>query len=93
MTYKILPYSYHKADLLGVQIFPSDNPKYKIEVYDNEGIFLCYIGASGYKDFPTYMEERGMEYANKRRALYKIRHDKDRHEKGTRGYYADQILW
>ena len=32
--YIIKPYSYQQAEKLGVQIFSSDNPKKKIEVYD-----------------------------------------------------------
>jgi hypothetical protein len=93
MTYKILPYTYHQAKILGVQVFPSDNPKYKIEVYDKNGVFLTYIGASGYKDYPTYVKENGLEYAQKRRRLYKIRHNKDRHARGTAGFFADKLLW
>jgi hypothetical protein len=49
-------------------------------------------------DYPTYLEkekkgyyEKG--YANKRRKLYKERHEKDRHIVGSNGYYADKILW
>jgi hypothetical protein len=91
--YQITPYTKKQAKRLGVQIFPSDNPKKKIEVYDKNGLFITYIGASGYKDYPTYVEERGLEYANKRRQLYKKRHEKDRHKVGTAGYYADQLLW
>lgn len=91
--YQITPYTKKQAKRLGVQIFPSDNPKKKIEVYDKNGLFITYVGASGYKDFPTYVEERGVEYANKRRQLYKMRHEKDRHKVGSAGYYADQLLW
>ena len=91
--YHILPYSYEKAKHLGVQIFPSDNPKYKIEVYDKRGLFICYIGASGYKDFPTYIHEKGLAFALNRRRLYKLRHIKDRSIIGSRGFYSDQLLW
>jgi len=28
-----------------------------------------------------------------KRAAYKKRHEKDRHRRGTPGFYADQILW
>jgi len=91
--YKILPYTYEKAKRLGVQVFPSDNPKYKIEVYDKDGVFLCYIGDPSYSDFPHYKEERGLEYALRRRQLYKQRHEKDRHIKGSRGWFADNLLW
>jgi hypothetical protein len=91
--YYILPYTYQRAKDLGVQVFPSDNPKYKIEVYDKDGIFITYAGAKGYSDFPHYIESHGETYANNRRRLYKIRHQKDRIKVGSRGYYADQLLW
>jgi hypothetical protein len=49
-------------------------------------------------DYPTYLakEKKGYYekgYANKRRKLYKDRHEKDRHVLGSAGYYADKILW
>ena len=44
-------------------------------------------------DYPTYIKTRGLTYANKRRKLYKMRHDKDRKKKWTRGWLADQLLW
>ena len=91
--YKILPYSYDKAKEIGVQIFPSDNPKYKIEIYDKNGVFISYIGDSRYSDFPHYMESNSRDYALRRRELYKKRHQKDRTKIGTRGWFADQILW
>jgi hypothetical protein len=91
--YHITDYTKKQAKRLGVQVFPSDNPKKKIEVYDKNGSFITYAGASGYKDYPTYLIENGLEYANKRRALYKKRHEKDRHKIGSTGYYSDQLLW
>jgi hypothetical protein len=91
--YHILPYTYSQADRIGVTIFPSDNPKYKLEIYDKDGVFLHYVGAAGYYDYPTYTKAYGKEYAEKRRVLYKKRHEKDRHVKGTKGWYADQLLW
>jgi len=91
--YNIKEYSFKKAKQLGVQIFPSGNPKYKLEVYDWHGNFITYCGANGYKDYPTYLEEQGPVYANNRLRLYKIRHEKDRHKLGSRGYYSDQLLW
>ena len=33
------------------------------------------------------------EKANKRRKLYKIRHERHRNIKGTKSYYADKLLW
>jgi hypothetical protein len=44
-------------------------------------------------DYPTYILYCGKEFANERKKLYKIRHKKDRNIKGSRGYYADKILW
>jgi len=91
--YKIQPYTYQKAKKLGVQVFPSKDPKKKISVYDKNGKHICDIGAKGYGDFPTFKSEKGLEYALQRRALYKKRHEKDRHIKGSNGWWADQLLW
>jgi hypothetical protein len=96
--YNIKPYSYSQAEKLGVQIFASDNPRKKIEVYDSEGNFICYIGDSQFLDYPSYMEleDRGLAqkgYAKERRRLYKIRHKKDMDKEGTPSFFASRILW
>ena len=91
--YRIKQYSYDKAKMLGVQIFPSDNPKHKIEVYDKSGKFLFYIGDPKYSDYPTYLETDGEVYASTRRQLYRKRHAKEGNKKGTRGWAAFHILW
>ena len=93
MTYEIKPYSYYKAELLGVKIKPSTRPKYKIDVFSHDNDYITSIGAIGYKDFPTYYEEKGEEYATKRRELYRNRHHKEKDKVGTRGYYSYNILW
>jgi hypothetical protein len=54
---------------------------------------IASIGAMGYKDYSIHLEEKGKAYADERRRLYKIRHEADRHKKGTAGYFADKILW
>jgi len=92
MSYKITDYSYRKAKQLKVEIVPSNNKKKKIDVYKNDKK-IASIGAIGYNDYPTYINTKGLEYANERRKLYKIRHEKDRHIIGSRGYYADKLLW
>jgi len=91
--YRILPYTYKKAKEMNVKIFPSRNPKYKIDVFGSDDIFICSIGAFGYKDFPHFIKEDGIEYALRRRAAYKKRHERDRHEIGSRGWYSDNLLW
>jgi hypothetical protein len=103
MVYKILPYTKKRAKELGVKVYPSDNPKYKLEVYDWNGVFITYVGASGYKDFPTYLEmEKNSEvpigYAHKRQDLYWQRHQKEIAKlgsewEGSRSYYAFMLLW
>lgn len=90
--YEITKYSYQQAKRLGVTIKPSTNKKKKIDVY-KDGKKIASIGATGYYDYPTYINDLGKEYANMRRQAYKKRHEKDRHVIGSTGYYADQILW
>ena len=90
--YDIKPYSFKKANQLGVEIKPSNDKNKKIDVIKNDKK-LFSIGNKNYKDYPTYLIERGKDFAEKRKKLYKMRHKKDRHLVGTRGFYADKILW
>jgi hypothetical protein len=94
MTYEIKDYTKKQATKLGVLVYPSDNKKYKIEIYDAKtGEFMFYGGSPAYKDFPTYIEDKGLEYANERRRLYRIRHKKEIENKGSRGWYIANLLW
>jgi hypothetical protein len=92
MDYKIQPYSFQQADKLGVKIKPSKKKDKKIDVYKNNEL-VSSIGQVGYKDYPTYIKEKGKAYADKRRTLYKSRHANDLSKAGTAGYYANKILW
>tara|TARA_R110001632_G_scaffold150516_3_gene267991 strand:+ start:3281 stop:3583 length:303 start_codon:yes stop_codon:yes gene_type:complete len=100
MSYSITSYSKAKAKKLKVIIKKSTNNKKKIDVFkevkDKNGKKtlkkIVSIGAIGYKDYPTYLKE-DKNLAEKRRKAYKKRHEKDRHVKGSAGFYADQILW
>lgn len=91
--YNITDYSKRQAIKLGVKIKPSTNKGKKIDVFDWNNNFITSIGAIGYKDYPTYLLEKGKKYADERRRLYRIRHEKDRNVLGSTGYYADRILW
>jgi hypothetical protein len=90
--YKIKDYTKKKAKLLGVKVKPSKTKGKKIDVFKNNKK-IASIGALGYSDYPTYIENKGKDYADKRRKLYKIRHKKDKDIVGTNGYYADKLLW
>jgi hypothetical protein len=91
MPYKITDYSYNQAKKLNVEIKPSTNKKKKIDVYKNDKK-IATIGAIGFLDYPNYLKE-DKNKAEVRRKLYKQRHEKDRHKKGTAGYFASNILW
>lgn len=90
--YQITQYSKDQAKKLGVMIKPSTKKNKKIDVY-KDGEYIVSIGDNRYGDYPTFKKEQGEEFATKRRLAYKKRHEKDRHVKGTAGYFADQILW
>ena len=92
MNYKITSYTKDKADKLGVIVKPSKVKDKKIDVFKS-GKKIATIGAKGYNDYPTYLKTKGKEYADERRRLYKIRHNKDRLVKNSNGYYADKLLW
>lgn len=98
MAYTIKPYSFAQAKKLGVTIKPSKNPIKKLDVFNKAGEKIVSVGAIGYKDYPSFMEleRRGKVVkgtATKRRALYKIRHAKDRKVINSPGYFADRLLW
>ena len=90
--YHITSYTYKQAKKLGLKVVPSTNKTKKIDVYKN-GRKIASVGAYGMNDYPTYIQKKGIKYAKTRRRLYRIRHDKDRHIKGTNGWLADKLLW
>ena len=87
--YHILPYSYNKARQLNVNIYPSKKPGKKIDVYKNNN-YICSIGALGMGDYPTYLRDKGVEYAQKRRYLF---HKRFQNQTSLAGKYAKEILW
>lgn len=91
-NYKIKKYTRDQATKYGVQVKPSTNPSKKIDVFQN-GKKISSVGSSGYFDYPSWIEKEGLSYARERRKLYKARHEKDRHVKGSAGWWADKLLW
>ena len=90
--YHITEYTRNKAKSIGVTVKPSSTKGKKIDVFKDDKK-IASVGALGYKDYPTFIKENGLEYANHRRKLYKQRHEKDRHERWSRGGLADKLLW
>ena len=100
MPYKITAYTYKQAKRLGVIVKPSTDKTKKIDVFKLLGKGknktlkkVASVGAAGMNDYPTFMQKKGLAFAKTRRRLYKMRHERDRHVKGSRGYYADKLLW
>ena len=91
--YIIKPYTKRKAKLLNVLVKPSTRHGKKIDVYKKTGEYITSIGARGYADYPTFLLYYGKKYADEKRRLYKLRHEANRKVKGSRGWFADQLLW
>ncbi len=91
-NYKITTYTLKKARKMGLEVKPSTNKTKKIDVY-KKGKKIASVGARGMNDFPTYINKRGLTFAKTRRRLYRIRHNRDRHTKWSRGWLADKLLW
>jgi len=92
MVYSITNYTYKQAIKIGVKVKPSTNKTKKIDVYKNDKK-IASVGAYKMNDYPTYMKLKGKSFAKTRRKLYKLRHEKDRHKKWSRGWLADKLLW
>ena len=88
----ITKYTYKRAKKIGVTVKPSTVKDKKLDVF-RHGNKIASVGAKGMNDYPTYIKTKGLAYANTRRRLYKIRHNKDRKKKWSRGWLADQLLW
>jgi hypothetical protein len=87
--YQIDPLSFKQAKKLGVEITPSTRKGKKIDVFlDKKKI--ASIGAEGYNDYYYYLRVE-KTYAEERRKLYKIRHEKDIDK--LNGYLAWVLLW
>lgn len=90
--YKITNYSKEQAKKLGVKIKPSTLKNKKIDVFKGDKK-VASIGAIDYGDYPTYIKKFGRAYADDRRRLYKLRHEKYRNIPDTPSFYSDKILW
>ena len=94
--YEIKQYTFDQAKKHGYTVKVSTNKKKKIDVY-KDNVKIASIGDLRYKDYPTYLEERGLTsegltFANVRRS-YHNRHKKDIEIKGSPGYLSSILLW
>ena len=90
--YEIKPYTIGQAKKYGYTVKLSMNKKKKLNVY-RDNVKIASIGDSLYKNYPTYVQERGLTFANARRELYHNRHKKDIERKGSSGYLSSKLLW
>jgi hypothetical protein len=93
MTYKITEYTKIKAKQNNLIIKPSERKNKKLDVYDSSGKFLAAIGDSRYLDYPSYIQTKGKQYADKRRELYYKRHGNTIGEKNSADRLAKILLW
>ena len=90
--YEIKQYTFDQAKKHGYIVKLSSNRKKKLDVYKGN-LKIASIGDREYKDYPTYVQERGLTFANVRRALYHNRHKKDIKITGSNGWLASILLW
>lgn len=86
--YVITPYTKEKAKQAGLTVQPSTRKGKKLDVF-KDGKYLTSVGALGYGDFPSYLKEKGLAYAEERRRLYHLRHK----EETLAGQLAKYLLW
>ena len=92
MPYIITHYTLKRAEQMKVTVQLSEQKNKKLDVFKND-VKIASIGDSRYKDFPTYVIENGIEFANKRKRLYYMRHKKDIEKLNSNGFYAAKLLW
>ena len=92
MPYIITHYTLKRAKKMNVTVKLSQQKNKKLDVFKND-VKIATIGDSRYKDFPTYVIENGIEFANQRKRLYYLRHKKDIEKLNSNGFYAAKLLW
>ena len=92
-NYNITNYSYDKAKQLNLIIKQSKNKNKKIDVYTINNIFLHSIGDIKYNDYPSYLSTYNKQYADERRRLYHIRHQKNINVIKSKQFLSANLLW
>ena len=92
-NYNITDYSYKQAKKLNLIIKQSKNKGKKIDVYDINNEFLHSIGDIRYNDYPSYLSTYNKQYADERKRLYHIRHQKGINIINSKQYLSANLLW
>lgn len=92
--YNIRPYTYKRAKELGVVVKPSQKLNKKIDVFDKrDDQYITSVGDNRYGDYAMYLETKGKEYADKRRAAFHKRFKTSEIKPYTNIYYSAKLLW
>ena len=92
MPYTITDYTLQRAKQMKVTVRLSQKKNKKIDVF-KKGVKIATVGDSRYKDFPTYVIENGIEFANNRKMAYYMRNKKNIEKINSNGFYAAKLLW
>ena len=92
-NYIITQYSYDEAKKLNLIIKSSKNKGKKIDVYTINNEFLHSIGDIRYNDYTSYLSTYNKQYADERKRLYHIRHQKGINIINSKQYLSANLLW
>jgi len=92
-SYEIFPEQKKVAKKMKLMIYPSDNPKKKLDVYDTNGLFLKSIGDSKYNDYYIYKHNDSRELAQTHKLHYFTRHRKGIQERQLGEILSWCLLW
>lgn len=91
--YSISKKKHDLAKEIGVQIKPSKKINKKIDIYDAEGVYYTSIGDLRFNDYFSYLKTHDKAFADNRRRLYLLRHQKELLSIGSRGWFSAILLW
>ncbi len=92
--YEIQPYTYEQAQKLNVTVMPSRKANKKIDVFDRRDLqYITSVGDIRYGDYPTYLKNNGIDYANKRRYAFHKRFKTTELNPYTNLYFSSKLLW
>ena len=90
--YEISEYTINRAKEYDFIVKVSTRKNKKLDVYKN-GVLLGSKGNLLYSDYPSYIKTHGIEFADKRKKLYHLRHKKDIAVVNSLGWIAGILLW